>query len=85
MEVATLRITDDGQRALKANEGTRPSILDDPEHWRERAEEARRIANRLSDPASREAMLRIAADYERIAAQAQNDGSWWAGKAVKLG
>jgi hypothetical protein len=55
----------------QGSEGMRPSILDDPEHWRERAEEARRIANRLSDPASREAMLRIAADYERIAAQAQ--------------
>jgi hypothetical protein len=40
------------------------SIRDDPEHWRERAEEARHVAGQMSDPVAREAMLRIAADYE---------------------
>ncbi len=38
------------------------SILDDPEHWQERAEEARSIAEQLSDPESRRMMLRIAED-----------------------
>jgi hypothetical protein len=41
------------------------SVLDDPKHWLERAEEARSIADQLSDPESRRMMLRIAKDYER--------------------
>ena len=36
------------------------SILDNPKHWRERAEEARTIADQLSDPESKGMMLRIA-------------------------
>jgi hypothetical protein len=47
------------------------SIRDDPEHWRERAEEARHVAGQMSDPVTREAMLRIAADYEGLAEHAQ--------------
>jgi hypothetical protein len=47
------------------------SILDDPEHWRQRAEESRLIAEQLDDPVARAAMLRIAEDYERIAEQAR--------------
>jgi len=46
------------------------SILDNPEHWQERAEEARSIAEQLSDPESRRMMLRIAEDYERLATHA---------------
>jgi len=40
------------------------SLLDDPEHWRSRAE-TRVFAEKLSDPESKRTMLRIAADYER--------------------
>ena len=47
------------------------SLLDDPEHWRSRAEEARSVAEQLSDPESRRTMLRIAADYERLAEHAE--------------
>ena len=47
------------------------SILDDPEHWRQRAEESRLIDEQLDDPVARAAMLRIAEDYERIADQAR--------------
>jgi hypothetical protein len=39
------------------------SILDSPEHWLERAEKARSIAEQLSDAESRRMMLRIAEDY----------------------
>jgi hypothetical protein len=46
------------------------SILDNPEHWLERAEEARAIAEQLSDPDSRRMMLRIVEDYERLATHA---------------
>ncbi len=47
------------------------SILDKPAHWLERAEEARSIAEQLSDPESRRMMLRIAEDYERLATHAR--------------
>ena len=47
------------------------SILDEPKHWLERAEEARSIADQLSDPESRRMMLRIAEDYERLANHAR--------------
>jgi hypothetical protein len=49
----------------------RHSILDDPEHWRQRAEEARSIADQLSDPESKRTILRIANDYERMAEHAE--------------
>ena len=47
------------------------SVLDDPKHWLERAEEARSVADQLSDPESRRMMLRIAEDYERLANHAR--------------
>jgi hypothetical protein len=36
------------------------SIFDNPEHWRERAEEARHVAEQLEDTIARAAVLRIA-------------------------
>jgi hypothetical protein len=46
-------------------------IFDDPKHWRQRAEQARALAEQMSDPASREMMLGIAKDYERLAERAE--------------
>jgi hypothetical protein len=46
-------------------------ILDDPEHWRSRAEEARTVAEQLTDPIAKAMMLQIAEDYDRIADHAQ--------------
>jgi hypothetical protein len=46
-------------------------ILDDPDHWHGRAKEARALAEQMSDPAAKAAMLRIAGDYERIAQHAE--------------
>jgi hypothetical protein len=46
------------------------SFTNDPEHWRNRAEEARALADQMSDEASKQTMLRIAADYERLAERA---------------
>ena len=40
-------------------------------HWRKRAKEARDIADKMSDPLARESMLRLAATYEKLAAQAE--------------
>ena len=41
--------------------------IDDPLHWRMRAEELRMIADDVRNPASRRILLNIAADYEHLA------------------
>jgi hypothetical protein len=46
------------------------SFINDPEHWRNRAEEARTLADQMSDEASKQTMLRTAADYRRPAERA---------------
>ena len=45
--------------------------INDPKHWRERAEEARAIADQLTDPDSKRRMLRVAKDYEELARRAE--------------
>ena len=42
----------------------------DPEHWRKRAEDARVLTRLMSDPVSKEAMIEIANNYDRLAARA---------------
>ena len=42
--------------------------LDDPAHWRRRADEAQRMANCIDDPAAKQSMMDIAAAYEQLAA-----------------
>jgi hypothetical protein len=46
------------------------SFINDPEHWRHRAEETRTLAEAMSDEVSKQMMLRIAADYEKLAERA---------------
>ena len=43
------------------------SLLDDVTHWRNRAEEARALAEHLTSLEARRVMLGIAQDYDRLA------------------
>jgi hypothetical protein len=47
------------------------SILDDPDQWRERAREARTIAEATSNPNVRRSMLFLAAKYDLLVKNAK--------------
>jgi len=46
---------------------TSQSLLSDPDHWRTRAEEARILASEEKDTKTKDALLRITDDHERLA------------------
>jgi hypothetical protein len=46
-------------------------FVNDPEYWRDRAKEKRILAERMKDQLSKEKILRIARDYERLAQRAE--------------
>ena len=48
------------------------SILHDPKHWWNRAEEVRSLADDMRDETSKSMMLRIAEGYEQIATRIEN-------------
>jgi hypothetical protein len=48
-----------------------PIAFGSPEHWRQRAEEARVQAEQIDDPDAKQAMLLIATSYEKIAGRAE--------------
>jgi hypothetical protein len=47
-----------------------PLIHNDPEHWHERAAEARALAAKMTDAMGKAAMIEIAEQYDRLAARA---------------
>ena len=78
-----LRIADDyeelarrAERRLKRQrqqqQQQQPKIpINDPKHWRERVEEARAVADVMTDEKSKKMMLRTAGDYEELARRAE--------------
>jgi hypothetical protein len=49
-----------------------PSRIDDPQHWRDRAGEARDIANAMGDTSAKMQMHQVAAKYDRLAEEAED-------------
>jgi hypothetical protein len=47
------------------------SHIHNPKHWRYQAEEARAMAEGLTNPEAKQLMLNVAADYERLAKRAE--------------
>ena len=54
----------------------KPHLINDPKHWRERAEEARTFAEALDDPEAKRMMFEIARGYERLAQRAEERLKW---------
>jgi hypothetical protein len=44
-----------------------PSILQEALEWLDRAEQAREVAGRLTDPSARKAVLELAESFDRLA------------------
>jgi len=48
-----------------------PVHINNPKHWRDRAKEARSMAEHFSDPDAIATMLRVASQYEQLAKDAE--------------
>jgi hypothetical protein len=53
--------------------------INDPKYWRDRAEEARGMAEGFGDPAAIETMVNVARRYEQLAEQAEARLKSWRG------
>jgi hypothetical protein len=53
--------------AREAHMAKLPPLPYDARHWRDRAEEARQLAENMRNRAARQAMLQVAASYDRLA------------------
>jgi hypothetical protein len=55
----------------KVESGPMSNLINNAQHWRDRAEEARVIANGMHDEVARRQMFAIADGYDRLAERAE--------------
>jgi hypothetical protein len=67
--VSLLRVSQWAARGLSM-----ASMLDDPEHWRKLAQDARTRAAHIEDPAAKRTLEGIAASYDQLADRAAQRG-----------
>ena len=60
-------------------------LINDPKHWRDRAEEARAHADEMNDPEAKRQMLEIARGYDRLAERAELVAGPAVGVAMRQG
>ena len=73
--MSALRLCLERPLATVLSPGRRCAVMPfryDPKHWRDRAEEMRRLARNTSEPALKRRLLRIAHEYDELALQAEN-------------
>jgi hypothetical protein len=57
-------------RALRRIINSMPTFLNNPSHWHLRAQEVRLLVGQLEDSEAKQATLKIAEEYERLAVRA---------------
>jgi hypothetical protein len=57
------------------------SIVNDPQHWRDCAEEVRAMVENVIDPGAKETLLKVAAGYDDMAKKAELRVFWSRPKA----
>jgi hypothetical protein len=67
----TLQVSEGANGSSSRGTAEMVGLANNVRYWRARAEEARTIAETLADETSREIMLNIAKDYERMARRAE--------------
>jgi hypothetical protein len=58
---------DEGDRGVRAAKLMAKDFINDPAHWRNRVDETRKLAKRVSDDAARKRLSALATEYVRIA------------------
>jgi hypothetical protein len=58
------------------------SIVNDPQHWRDCADEVRAMIDNVVDPGARETLLKVAAGYDDMAKKAELRVLWARPKAT---
>jgi hypothetical protein len=76
---ARIRCREAAQHGGIEDEQMASSFINDPAHWRHRAEEMRTLAEGMSSSETRQIMMRIATDYERLAERAEQRGKGTSG------
>jgi hypothetical protein len=58
------------------------SVMHDPDHWRRRADEARSVATQMTDVQSKNAILEIAAECDKLCQRAEDHAKTLGGNAI---